>query len=207
MPAPIEIGRFRADASQIFSVYGLHSFWQDHEGHRRNRWSNGRPPARHGRVPRENDGRALYSEIDEEQRRTRAVSNEVSLLCLPGVDTRIVNTWNVWQWYRVRVALGFWMWRMIFHFREYSSRHFFLMIFFVTIRNSNCCCTVRECVHCGTKKFAWLFFNRMEECLFSLLDLIIDSLCKINDNIPSLFFMLWIYRYFNTNMNEYMRNK
>lgn len=60
MPAPIEIGRFRADVSQIFSVYGLHSFWQDHEGHRRNRWSNGRPPARHGRVPRENDiGRAV----------------------------------------------------------------------------------------------------------------------------------------------------
>lgn len=42
-------------------------------------------------------GGQLYSEIDEEQRRTRAVSNEVSLLCLPGVDTRIVNTWNVWQ--------------------------------------------------------------------------------------------------------------
>lgn len=70
-------------------------------------------------------------------------------------------------WTRVSLTLGtcgndiacvlrlvFWMWRMIFHFREYSSRHFFLMIFFVTIRNSNCCCTVRECVHCGTKKFA-----------------------------------------------------
>lgn len=103
-------------------------------------------------------GGQLYSEIDEEQRRTRAVSNEVSLLCLPGVDTRIVNTWNVWQWYCH--AFGFWMWRMIFRFQGVEN---ILMIFFLTIRNR----IVVDAIIVERKNWnrLWLFFNRMEECL------------------------------------------